>query len=61
MLFGPSNLGTLFIEELCGHDGQLEWHVKLKDKTAKQGLPIGVIAFAAVLVSNITCQPRHYY
>ncbi|KAF8593442.1 hypothetical protein BDV93DRAFT_566545 [Ceratobasidium sp. AG-I] len=46
----PHNLGTLFIEELCAEDPPKKWHAKAADKTATNGAPVGLLAFAGVAV-----------
>ncbi|KAG8711321.1 hypothetical protein FRC08_016046 [Ceratobasidium sp. 394] len=45
----PHNLGTLFIQELCSEDPVKKWHAKAADKTATNGAPVGLLAFAGVL------------
>jgi hypothetical protein len=49
----PHNLGTLFIQELCAEDPPKKWHAKAADRTATNGAPVGLIAFAGVAVGVI--------
>ncbi|KAF8594352.1 hypothetical protein BDV93DRAFT_565525 [Ceratobasidium sp. AG-I] len=46
----PHNLGTLFIEELCAEDPPKRWHAKATDRSATNGAPIALIAFAGVAI-----------
>ncbi|KAG9079558.1 hypothetical protein FS749_008417 [Ceratobasidium sp. UAMH 11750] len=46
----PHMLGTLFIQELCSEDAPKKWHAKATDKTATNGAPVGLLAFAGVAI-----------
>ena len=62
MLFEhPANLGTLFINDLCQDDPPRKWHKNLKDKTATKGVPISLIAFAAIAVRLSLCIGLHWF
>ncbi|KAG8762308.1 hypothetical protein FRC12_009106 [Ceratobasidium sp. 428] len=42
--------GTLFIQELCSEDAPKKWHAKAADKSATNGAPVGLLAFAGVAI-----------
>ncbi|KAG8700599.1 hypothetical protein FRC09_005856 [Ceratobasidium sp. 395] len=46
----PHMFGTLFIQELCSEDAPKKWHAKAADKTATNGAPVGLLAFAGVAI-----------
>ncbi|KAG8682043.1 hypothetical protein FRC09_017055 [Ceratobasidium sp. 395] len=46
----PHLFGTLFIEELCSEDAPKKWHAKAADKSATNGAPVGLLAFAGVAI-----------
>lgn len=43
-------IGLVFMEELCRPDSPTHWHEKLRDRTARRGIPPGLLAFAATQV-----------
>ncbi|KAG8699494.1 hypothetical protein FRC08_005276 [Ceratobasidium sp. 394] len=51
----PSKIGLLYMDQLCLVDKAEDWHEKLKDHSpdAKRGVPIGLIAFAGVLIMHV--------
>ncbi|KAG9076885.1 hypothetical protein FS749_011288 [Ceratobasidium sp. UAMH 11750] len=51
----PSKIGLLYMDQLCLADKPEDWYKKLKDRSpdAKRGVPIGLIAFAGVLIMHI--------
>lgn len=43
-------IGLVFMEDLCKPDNPAHWHRKLRDQTARKGIPPGLLAFAATQV-----------
>jgi hypothetical protein len=56
ILFKSSkSIGLAFMEDLCKPDDAekcAHWHRKLRDQTARKGVPPGLLAFAATQVCS---------